>query len=318
MAVTDFIEEGFKTGEITAVVSLDVEGAFNSAWTPSVLNKFKECGCPCNLYILTQNYFNQRIATMSNNTIKLERTVTKDYPQGSHCGSSLWNIFYNSLLNIKFTHYTKVIAFADDIMLLTRATSVLETENLTNIELSKISKWAHNNKTRFNEHKSKVMLVSRRKRRERKELDIYLNNKPLKQVNNMKYLGIILDSKLKFREHLTYITEKCTKLIFTLSKSAKLNWGLNHEALKTIYTGGILPLLLYGAPIWAKFLNKICYRQNKTRVQRLINIKIAKACRTHFNSNYMYQATRGGASIRTNSRAWQRQADKKCISYSTP
>jgi len=28
---------------------------------------------------------------------------------------------------------------------------------------------------------------------------------------------------------------KCTKLIFSLSKSATLNWGLDHKALKTIY-----------------------------------------------------------------------------------
>jgi hypothetical protein len=68
----------------------------------------------------------------------------------------------------------------------------------------------------------------------------------------MKYLGIIFDNKLTFREHINYMAEKCTKLIFALSKSAKLNSGLNHAAVKTIYTGGILPLLLYGAPVWKK------------------------------------------------------------------
>jgi hypothetical protein len=66
----------------------------------------------------------------------------------------------------------------------------------------------------------------------------------------LKYFGIIFGSKLTFREHINYMVEKCTKLIFVLSKSAKLNWGLKHAALKTIYTGGILPLLLYGAPVW--------------------------------------------------------------------
>jgi hypothetical protein len=65
----------------------------------------------------------------------------------------------------------------------------------------------------------------------------------------MKYLGIIFDSKLTFREHINYMAEKCTILILALSKSTKLNWGLKHAALKTIYTGGILPLLLYGAPV---------------------------------------------------------------------
>jgi hypothetical protein len=46
------------------------------------------------------------------------------------------------------------------------------------------------------------------------------------------------------------MAEKCTKLIFALSKSTKLNWELKQAALKTIYTGGILSLLLYGAPVW--------------------------------------------------------------------
>jgi hypothetical protein len=68
------------------------------------------------------------------------------------------------------------------------------------------------------------------------------------QVNSLKYLEIF-DSKLTFRDHTITMTDKCSKLIFALSKLAKLNWGLNYAALKTIYTGGILPLLLYGAPV---------------------------------------------------------------------
>jgi hypothetical protein len=75
------------------------------------------------------------------------------------------------------------------------------------------------------------------------------------------------------------MVEKCTKLIFVLSRSAKLNWGLTHAALKTIYTGGILPLLLYGAPVWKQAIHKVSYKLKLIRVQRLIHIKIAKAYR---------------------------------------
>jgi hypothetical protein len=52
---------------------------------------------------------------------------------------------------------------------------------------------------------------------------------------------------------------------------------LKHKALKTIYTGGILPLLLYRAPVWKSVMNKACYKAKIIRIQRLINIKIAKA-----------------------------------------
>ena len=125
--------------------------------------------------------------------------------------------------------------------------------------------------------------MSRRKRKERKEVEIYLNSHPLTQVHSLKYLGIILDTKLTFKDHINYITDKCSSLIFALSKSAKLNWGLGHEALKTIYTGAILLILQYGAPIWESALTKASYKTKLIRVQRLMNIRIAKSYRTVSN-----------------------------------
>jgi len=127
------------------------------------------------------------------------------------------------------------------------------------------------------------MVVTRKKRRENKEVSIRLNNKPLGQVNNIKYLGIILDSKLNFREHFMHITGKRNKLIHALAKSANLSWGLNHEALNTIYKGAILPVMLYGAPIWGGAMGKKFKKILYSSVQRHINIRIAKAYRTYTN-----------------------------------
>jgi hypothetical protein len=143
---------------------------------------------------------------------------------------------------------TKVVAYADDLILAMRGDSVRAVENYTNVELSKINGWAKTNKIKFSDTKSKVMLVSRRKRTENKNITVYLNNKPLEQVTQIKYLGIILDHKFRFNEHMTYAAEKCAKLIHSLSKAAKLTWGIRHEVIATIYKGAILHLLTYGAP----------------------------------------------------------------------
>ena len=69
-------------------------------------------------------------------------------------------------------------------------------------------------------------------------------------------MGKIIDKKPTFREHKTQAKEKSRILIFTLARPAKLNWGLSHKALKTLYTAGIQPLLLYGAPVWAETVEK--------------------------------------------------------------
>ena len=91
--------------------------------------------------------------------------------------------------------------------------------------MTKISKWARETKARFNEKKSKTMLMSRRKREERGEVVVYINNNLLKQVKTMKYLWIIIDKKLTIRELKKQATDKCTKLISYFIKISKTELG---------------------------------------------------------------------------------------------
>ena len=76
---------------------------------------------------------------------------------------------------------------------------------------------------------------------------------------------------------MTYVAERYMKLIHNLSRSAKLAWGLKHEALKTIYKGAILPLMLYGAPVWIDAMKYEHNKQKYIRIQHLINLQMAKA-----------------------------------------
>ena len=96
----------------------------------------------------------------------------------------------------------------------------------------------------------------------------------------MKYLGLILDQEFKFQEHIMYATERCSKLTHKLLKVAGLTWGLRYGAIATIYKGAILPLLTYGAPIWIEAMKYQHNMQNYKRVQRLINLRTARAYRT--------------------------------------
>jgi len=133
-----------------------------------ILKSLQDCKCPRNLYYLTKSYLSQRTAILSTNSIRMERDTSRGCPQGSCCSPGLWNIQYNSLLNLEFAKQTKAIAFANDLILMTRGKTVVEAEDSTNIELSKIAAWAKNYKIDFNEDKSTAMLVSRRKRKEKK------------------------------------------------------------------------------------------------------------------------------------------------------
>jgi hypothetical protein len=188
MALKEYVEYELDTRQIIVLVSLDVKDAFDVAWWPSILNALKQFKCPRNLYSITKSYFSQRIDTMATKNVSLEREATKGCPQGSCCGPGFWNIQYNSLLNLEYTSRTKTIAFADDLILAVKGETRSEAENFTNLEMSKIATWAKEHKILFNEEKSKVMVISRRNRREERNVKIYLNNRPLEQVNTMKYV----------------------------------------------------------------------------------------------------------------------------------
>jgi hypothetical protein len=161
-AIKVFVQESLDAGEVIALVSLDGQGAFDAAWWPGVLRELKECKCPKNLYELTKSYFTQHIAVLSTNNLRTEKALSRGCPQGSYCGPGFWNLQFNSLLELKFMTRTKVVAYADGLLIATRGDSIRAVENYANVELSKIDRWSRKSKIKFNDKKSKVMLVKGR------------------------------------------------------------------------------------------------------------------------------------------------------------
>ena len=129
MEVKKYTEESLRLKQSTVIVSLDVKGAFDAAWWPNILKQLREHKCPKKLYNLSESYFSNRKATLSINNYKMEKEIQKECSQGSCCGPVFWNVMYNSLLHLKFNSRTKVIAFADDLIVLTRGACKMETEN---------------------------------------------------------------------------------------------------------------------------------------------------------------------------------------------
>jgi hypothetical protein len=109
IALKDFVDH-LNDGQYIALVSLDVQGAFDAVWWPSILSSLKKLKCPSNSYNPCVSYFSERSATSLLNSSKEQRKRSKENPQGLAPGPSFWNFQYNSLLNLEYTKnvYTKV------------------------------------------------------------------------------------------------------------------------------------------------------------------------------------------------------------------
>jgi tRNA G10 N-methylase Trm11 len=74
---------------------------------------------------------------------------------------------------MRYTNRTKIVGFAEDLVITIKVEYIREAENIANVELSKISAWTKE-KNLIQWKKSNLMFMTRRKRKECKELELYL------------------------------------------------------------------------------------------------------------------------------------------------
>ena len=79
-----------------------------------------------------------------------------------------------------------------------------------------------------------------------------LGKSALKHVTFTKFIGVIIDDKLKFDNHISYIKNKISKGLGILIKARKY---LNRRILLNLYYTFVYPYLIYCVEIWGNTCN---------------------------------------------------------------
>ena len=144
--------------------------------------------------------------------------------------------------------------------------------------LEQANDWSTQNKLSISKEKSAVMPMFIKKRDEYESHPTIIAWK-LKVVSKMKYLGVMLDSKLDWFPHSIYLENKLLGIRNNLVRCSKATWGISFHNLKSIYNHAILPAITYAAEVW---FTKISARANKKlqQIQRSFLIFLTKSYRT--------------------------------------
>lgn len=105
-----------RSKQIVALVSFDIEGAFDNAWWPSIKEQLRSNRCPGNLYNVFNSYLSERSVTLRYAGAHSARHTNKGCIQGSIGGPLFWNILIKPLLRWAEGQSVQVQAFADDIV----------------------------------------------------------------------------------------------------------------------------------------------------------------------------------------------------------
>ena len=91
------------------------------------------------------------------------------------------------------------------------------------------------------------MVISPNSKDTTSNLTIKINNSIIHFSESVKYLGVIIDSKLSFASHIKYIESKLTRANGIIGR---LKSTLPKDALLKLYYALFQPHLLYGLTIW--------------------------------------------------------------------
>ena len=119
-------------------------------------------------------------------------------------------------------------------------------QQMINDELKDIVIWLRANKLSLNIRKTHYMLFSNKKVIQ-PNVTIEINRQPITCVTKTKFLGVIIDNKLTWKEHISYISGKVAKGIGIISKVRKY---LNKNTLLDLYYSFIYPYLTYCNQVW--------------------------------------------------------------------
>ena len=241
------------------LILLDLSKAFDCLPHRLLLCKLRAYGVSRDACQLIKSYLCNRLQRVKVASVKSEWTVLpKGVPQGSVLGPLLFNIFLNDIFH-DFHDTCSLYNYADDNTLSCSHSdlSVLKTqlEDGMNIAL----KWFYKNQMKANP--SKFQFIVFKNRTTDDDIELAISNEVMKPVSVVKLLGITIDDKMSFDEHISRLCIKAARQTNALRRIAK---HIPNDCRLNVYNAFITSNFNYCSIVW-----HFCSRRSTYKIEKI-------------------------------------------------
>ena len=117
-----------------------------------------------------------------------------------------------------------------------------------------ICDWSTEQYLTLNPQKCKSMTISRKTKPSTAPFTLRLHNEQLEEVDQFKYLGVILNHNFSWSPHISAICTKAKKILGLLYR--RFYNHSSNECIKQLYLSLVRPHLDYAAQVWDPHLQK--------------------------------------------------------------
>ena len=173
--------------------------------------------------------------------------LTCGVPQGSILGSLLFLIYINDICDVSNAALNYTL-FADDTSVFMSHREIDVLERAINSELPKLALWFRSNLLSLNVLKTNFIHFKGRKSTDNKCLQMKLNGMQIERKTCTKFLGVYINEKLDWTDHVKHIVTPISRNIGILYK---VRYFVSDKILLMLYNTLILPYISYCNILWA-------------------------------------------------------------------
>ena len=244
VCMTQYIANCLDKGGQVDVIYTDLTKAFDKVDFRILLNKLAAFGFSAHVVNFFMSYLYGRSCIVTYNGFhSWPFTATSGVPQGSILGPILFLIFINELAEV--LSCSKLL-YADDVKLFTTVNSLEDCQQLQR-QLSAMENWCKINKLDLNIPKCNVLSFTRRKTLV--NFDYALGNVVIPRSNQLRDLGVIFDSHLRFNDHIEDRVRVASRSLGFITRTCRtMN---NVDCMKMLYYAFVRPILEYACTVWS-------------------------------------------------------------------
>lgn len=286
--VTQYVNHQLTSKLSTAMVLLDVEKAFDTVWHDGLIFKLIRLNFPTYLIKIVQSFLYERsFCVQIGNEISDYVSVPAGVPQGSVLGPLLYILYTSDFPKVDNCTYA---LFADDSAIF--CSGLLATNILSSIQtaLDRVDEFSKKWKIKVNAEKSQAIFFTRkRKTCYTPQTNLKMNGRDITWSRSVRYLGVFLNTRLTFNDHVSHIVGKINLAIKLLYPLINRKSELNFENKICIYKSIFQPIALYACPVWGTcaktHIKKIQVCQNKV-LKLMLNLP------WHFSTRRLHELSR--------------------------